>query len=327
MWYDNSRLLSYNKILNFIISNRGDGKTYNAKDWCIRDFKKNKKQFVWVRRYKEELKKKGKFFDDIKEKYPNDKLEVKGYTALINDEIAGYFIPLSTSKIEKSTSYPNVNKIIFDEFIIDKGVMHYLPNEVELFLDLVETIQRIRDDVRVELIANNVTVVNPYFMFFKLKLDSNKRFNVFDEIVVEYYTDDDFINKKKQTRFGRLVAGTKYEEFAIENKPLRDNEIFIAKKTPKSDFMLAIKYNNRYYGFWVDYKEGLVFVNEQYDPSSYSLYALNKDDHEPNLLLIKSLKKGTQLQRIIYCFENGLIRFENMQVKNQFYEFIGYFVR
>ena len=104
IWYNNNKLLSYNAILNFIIGNRGGGKSYNAKDWCIRDFIKNGNQFVYVRRYKTELKKIDKFFDDIKEDYPNNKLEVKGKVALIDGKVAGYFIALSTSKQEKSTA-------------------------------------------------------------------------------------------------------------------------------------------------------------------------------------------------------------------------------
>ena len=52
MWYDLSQLLSYNKILNFVIGQRGGGKSFNAKKWCVNDFIKNGKQFIWVRRYK-----------------------------------------------------------------------------------------------------------------------------------------------------------------------------------------------------------------------------------------------------------------------------------
>ena len=48
-YYDISTLLSYNKILNFIIGQRGGGKTFGAKKWCINDFLKKENQFIWVR--------------------------------------------------------------------------------------------------------------------------------------------------------------------------------------------------------------------------------------------------------------------------------------
>lgn len=330
MWYDKQQLLSHNKIMNMVLSNRGGGKTFHFTRWAIDDYKKNKKQCVWVRRYQTEIDEmvlNGKFFDAVREYYPNDEMTIEGNTGLINGEVFIYFIALSTSRQLKSNNYPFVNKIIFDEFIIDKGRVTYLKSEVEVFLDLYETIARLRDNVRAVLLANSVTIVNPYFLFWNIKPDTSKRFTVSGQVCVELFTDADFIAQKQQTRFGQLVQGTRYSDYAIENKWLLDNNTFIEEKTPKSEFMLGMKYNGIMYGFWVDYNENRIYVNRQYDPSSYSLYCLTKDDHETNLLLIKSLGESKRVQRVVYAFRNGLIRFSDMQVKNQFYEFIGYFVR
>lgn len=330
MWYDKQMLLSHNKIMNMVLSNRGGGKTFHFTRWGIDDFKKTGHQTVWVRRYQTELDEmitNGKFFDAVREYYPNDELTVEGNLGYVNGEVAFYFIALSTSRQLKSNNYPFVNKIIFDEFIIDKGRITYLKAEVEVFLDLYETVARTRDNVRAVLLANSVTVVNPYFLFWNIKPDTNKRFTVKGQVCVELFTDSDFVTMKKRSRFGQLVAGTRYSGYAIDNKWLLDTETFIEDKSPKSEFMLAMKYNGIYYGFWVDYHKGLIYVNRQYDPSSYSLYCLNKDDHEANLLLIKSLSDSKRIQRIVFAFRNGLLRFSDMQVKNQFYEFIGYFVR
>lgn len=330
MWYDKSQLLSHNKILNMVLSNRGGGKTFNMTRWAIDDFKKTGSQCAWVRRYQteiDEMLQNGKFFDAVREYYPNDELKIDGNLGYINGEVAIYFIALSTSRQLKSNNYPFVNKIVFDEFIIDKGRISYLKNEVEVFLDLYETIARTRDNVRAVLLANSITIVNPYFLFFNVKPDTNKRFTVSGQVCIELFTDADFVDAKKKSRFGQLVKGTRYGAYAIENEWLLDNETFIESKTPKAEFMLSLKYNGIVYGFWVDYKVGLIFVNRQYDPSSYQQYCLQKDDHDPNLLLIKSLSTCKPMQRIIYAFRYGLIRFEDMSVKNQFYEYIGLFVR
>lgn len=330
MWYDKQQLLSHNKLLNMVLSNRGGGKTFHFTRWGIDDFKKNGKQTVWVRRYQTEIDEmllNGKFFDAVREYYPNDKLEIEGSLGKVNGEVAFYFIALSTSRQLKSNNYPLVNKIIYDEFIIDKGRVTYLKNEVEVFLDLIETVARLRDDVRCVLLANSVTVVNPYFHFWDIKVDTSRRFTIKGQVCVELFTDETFIEAKKKTRFGQLVQNTRYSDYAIENKWLLDNETFIEEKTPKAEFMLGMKYNGVMYGFWVDYTVGLIFVNRQYDPSSYSLYCLTKDDHEANLLLIKSLADSKRVQRIVFAFRSGLLRFSDMTVKNQFYEFIGYFVR
>lgn len=330
MWYDKAQLLSHNKIMNMVLSNRGGGKTFHFTRWGIDDFKKNGSQCVWVRRYQTEIDEmllNGKFFDAVREYYPNDELTIDGNLGLVNGKVAFYFIALSTSRQLKSNNYPLVNKIVFDEFIIDKGRVTYLKAEVEVFLDLYETVARMRDNVRAVLLANSITVVNPYFLFWNIKPDPNKRFTVKGQICVELFTDADFIAQKKKTRFGQLVANTRYGDYAIDNKWLLDSETFIQKKTPKAEFMLSIKYMGVEYGFWVDYHEGLIFVNRQFDPYSYSRYCLTKEDHETNLLLVKSLADNKRIQRIVFAFRNGIIRFEDMQVKAQFYEYIGFFIR
>lgn len=330
MWYDKRLMLSHNCILNMVLTNRGGGKTFNMTCWGIDDFKKRKKQTVWVRRYQTELDEmlnNDKFFDAVRKHYPHDELKVEKNLGYVNGEVAFYFIALSTSRQLKSNNYPNVNKIIFDEFIISKDRVTYLKNEVEVFLDLYETVARTRDDVRAVLLANSVSVVNPYFLFFNVKPDMNKRFTVRGQICIELFTDEEFVDKKKRSRFGQLTDGTRYADYAIENKWLLDNDTFVAPKTPKAEFMLGMKYNGVMYGFWVDYKAGLIFVNRQYDPSSYNLYCLQKDDHEDNLLLVKGLADCKPVKRIVFAFQNGLLRFEDMTVKNQFYEYIGLFVR
>lgn len=311
-----------------VLSNRGGGKTFHFTRWAIDDFKKTKAQCVWVRRYQtevDEMLKNGKFFDAVREYYPNDELKIENNLGYINGDVAIYFIPLSTSRQLKSNNYPFVNKVIFDEFVIDKGRITYLKNEVEVFLDLYETVARTRDNVRAVLLANAITVVNPYFIFWNIKIDPSKRFTVQGQVCVELFTDSEFIEKKKQSRFGQLVKGTRYGDYAIDNQWLLDSDTFIEDKTPKAEFMLGIKYNGTMYGFWVDYSAGLMFVNRKYDPSSYCLFSLTKDDHDLNLLLIKSLASNSRVKRVLFAFQNGLLRFSDMTVKSAFYEFVRYF--
>ena len=56
-WYSPTNIKSYNKFLNFIIGGRGIGKTYGFKKDCISRYKKKGKQFLYLRRYKTDLKK------------------------------------------------------------------------------------------------------------------------------------------------------------------------------------------------------------------------------------------------------------------------------
>lgn len=332
MWYDKQQLLSYNKIFNFVLSNRGGGKTYHFTRWSIDDFLKTGAQCVWVRRYQTEIDEmllNGKFFDAVRDQYPDHELNIDGNVGLIDKKPAIYFVALSTSRQLKSNNYPLVNKIIYDEFIIDKGRITYIKNEPEVFLDLFETVARLRDNVRAVFLANAVTVVNPYFTFFRIRPDATKRFNVYPRgIAVEFFTDAEFVKQKRKTRFGQLIDGTRYAAYSIDNQWLNDTDTFIEQK-PKQGctFMMGLKYQGKMYGFWINYDRGHIYVNDQYDPSWYGLYTLTKDDHEPNLLLIKSLKDSRHMQMVLYAYQNALLRFQDMETKAIMYEVIGLFIR
>lgn len=328
-YYNYDRINSYNALFNFIMSPRGNGKSYGAKERCIKRFLKSggKEQFIYVRRYKEELKKCHLFFDDIREKFPNDKLEVKGKTAYINGKIAGHFLALSTSQKEKSTSYPLVTTIIFDEFVIDKGYIRYLSNDVEVFLDLYETVARTRDNVKAYFLANKISVVNPYFLYFKCIPKNEERFTVTKEglICVEMFTDSEFIEMKNNTAFGKLIKGSQYGNYAIENKALRDNDTFIQNYMPeKSRFLFSIKYKGFEVAIWISFKEGICYVCNNLQKSSRNRFSITKDDHDINYIMYNSLSNFPMFKEFIRYYQLGFVRFKNQEVKNRIFEIMQY---
>lgn len=325
IWYDKTNLLSYNALLNFVIGNRGGGKTYCYKKWCIDDFIKNKNQFVWVRRFMTELQnpkdsRQGvlkTFLKDIKHHYPNNKIEIKGMNLYIDDEIGGYFIPLSLSENYKSNAYPEVTKIIYDEFLVSNK-SRYLKNECQILLDLIETVQRHRNNVRCICVANAITFANPYFMYFNITPFKNEFLHLKDRsIVVQMYKNDKFINLKKGSKFGQLTANTKYQQYAIDNEFLQDTNKFIEKRPPHTNFLIAIKYESLIIGFWECKKQGKIFASSDYDKYSYKIYAMTTDDHDINYLLVSQLSKNYFIKYLKTAFEYGLLYFENIVIKQK----------
>lgn len=219
IFYDINKVLSHNALINIIIGERGVGKSYAAKKYVVKHFLKTGKQFVYIRRYKTELKNALMknatpiFFEQIKNDpdISKNKLTNKNDTMYCNDDICGFAVPLSTANILKSSTYDNVDTIVFDEFIIDKGSYHYLQNEVTQFLDLIETIGRLRN-IRVIMLANAISITNPYFNYFNLTLPYNTDIKMFKEglIAVQYIKNLEYREVKKNTRFGKLIAGTEY---------------------------------------------------------------------------------------------------------------------
>lgn len=321
-YYDISTILSYNKILNFIIGQRGGGKTFGAKKWAINDFLKKGNEFIWIRHFKQEIKQlKRNFWDDIIHSglYPDVEFSISGDKLYINNKLCGYFIALSTSNQLKSSSYPKVNKIIFDEFIFEKGHNHYRGDEVNDFVNLLDTIIRDRDNCRAVLIANNVQTTNPYFHYFNIRGDQTKRF-VFDHqrgICIEFYTGDVYAQERLKTRFGQLINGTEYGDFSLYNKPLHDNNDFIEKRPNNSKFMYALLWKGYYIGVWYDVKNDRIYMSNQYD-SSGIIFSLTTEDHVPKTLFLREFKRMSQIRDIKYAYSVGCLFFENQMIKRYF---------
>ena len=334
MYYDYNKVLSYNAFFNFIIGERGVGKTYGWKKFVIKRFLKTGRQFAYIRRYATELEeslgnsKAPKFFEQVQEEFKGHKFEVvqrrKTWILKIDDKVAGYGLPLSTAAALKSTSYEKVDTIGFDEFIIDtNGVYHYLRNEVESFLDIIETIGRLRNNLRVFFLGNAISSTNPYFMFFDLGLPYGSDIKTYKDglILVNYIKNEEYREIKKQTKFGRLIDGTDYSKYAIDNEFLRDSPEFIGKKSKKSKFFFIVKYGGSIYGVWLDYGQETMFISKDYDPNCPMVVALSPDDHDSSTLLIR-VRNSSMFSTVIEHYRNGRLMFENQKVKNEFIKII-----
>lgn len=341
IYYDYQRVLSYNALMTFIIGERGVGKSYGAKEFVADRFINKGKQFVYLRRYKTELKeammKKGHpiFFEQIaynedgtkNKKYENHKLTNKNDTMYIDDKLCGFAMPLSIANILKSSTYNNVDTIIFDEFIIDKGCYHYLQNEVEQLLDVIETVGRLRD-IRIIFLGNAISITNPYFTYFNLSLPYNSDIVVSKKdnkgnplIIVNYIKNLKYREVKKQSRFGQLIDGTEYGKYAIDNEFLRDSKSFIRKKSKTSKFYFILVINGKHYGVWCDYKDGLMFISNDYDPNCPVIFSINPDDHNENTLLIRC-RTSPFFKSIIEHYRLARLCFENQQIKNNVMQYL-----
>lgn len=320
LYYDANALLSHNRILNFLIGARGIGKSYAFKKYPINRFLKHGEQFIYVRRYKTELKKLNNYFDDIKEEFPDTKFEVKGREFRINGETCGWAIPLSTWQTEKSNTYPNVSTIIFDEFIREKDMSGYIPNEVGALLNLMDTVFRGRDNVRTICMSNAVTVVNPYFLYFNLVPDIKKRFNAYHDIVVEIPDSTDFSIERRKTKFGSLIDNTEYAEMSLDNVFTHDSNVFVDKRTPDSKFKFAVVYQGLKLGVWVDVDLGLMYLSNDFDPSSKHVFALTTDDLDENTMLMTNWREHYFLRKMVGAFKKGFLRFDTQIIRNISYE-------
>lgn len=334
MYYNFGDIINYKELYKIVISNRGLGKTFGAKKLGITDFLKTGKKFIYVRRYKNEHKNIKNFFNDIiaentrlanKNKrtfFPVEtKFEVVGNAKdgsglfKINDKIAGYWLTLSISASYKSTSFNDVDTLIFDEFLIKKGVYHYLPNDVEQFEDLVETVFRTREPKRgVLMLANNISWFNPYFIAWKIKPFNTEFYRPpNDTIVVQFPDYEEFKIFKYSTRLGKHLKNTQYGKYAIENESLTENSPFIKQLNGNCKALFNVVYNKMKYTFYIDTNEDNLILSNKVDEYNKFTFALTTSDHSLNTYYLKN-KKSCQLAYVEHYYSLGRLFAENQSL-------------
>ena len=316
--------MSFPFLLGFVIGERGVGKSYGAKKLVVKKFLKSGEQFIYLRRYKTELDTAlATFWNDLNanDEFPDHKLKVvksKLLTTFTCDgKVCGYAVPLSTSNILKSTAFPNVKLIVFDEFLLDtgSGSYRYLKSEFNMVMDIIETVGRLRD-IQVIFLGNATTQVNPYFANLNLSLPYNSEFKTFKDglIVVNYIKNEEYRKAKKASKFGKLIDGTMYGKYAIDNEFLRDSNEFICKRPSDARFYCVLVINGLHVGVWYA-KDGYLYLSEKYEPNTHFKFACDYDDHSEATIFLNA-RENMFLKMCVRYYKQGLLRFENIKVKN-----------
>lgn len=301
LYYTPDALLGHNAMLNMVMSARGNGKTFAFKKKAL----SVEHQTMWVRRYSDDLPEvQNTFMTDLYREglFTDRAISVRKNRLIMDGETKVIFVGLSTSFKKKSTSYADVDMIVFDEFIESRRNRNYLPDEVTMFLDLIETVNRLRLDrpeVRVFMLANRVTFANPYFEFWHIK-PFEQRFQRFQGglLVVENYSNELYKRLKHESRFGRLVEGTKYSKYAIDNETLWDNDAFIRAMPGDAKHLCNIRYSGIQMGLWT-FADGL-YLCDSYNMERLS-YAERGDTRERELPLVKNQPPVTGIRKAVEC--------------------------
>ena len=330
MYWSAKKAKSRNALLNFIVGNRGGGKTFGFLDYAVGQYLKAKKrgklrQFIYMRRYKPELAplaitRGGSLFDKVaKIKYPEHDFKAEAGVLWCDREVCGYAVTLAQAPGLKSVNYGDVYDIGFDEFIIDKGSTHYIRGalEPEIFLDFYQTVDRDEDRVTAWFMANAITEMNPYFNYFGLRMPKPGKFLLFgnaNQIMVESVADPELIAKKESTRFGQLIKGTAYGDYSIKNEMLRDSEVFVKHKPDTAWFKCILRYIDTEIGVWYDARNGEYFLSDNVDKNCAIVYNVTDEDHRPNELLLHGNRKSPYIENLRTAYSMGRLYFENKKL-------------
>lgn len=179
-YYRLDKILSENALYNVIFGERSTGKTYAVLEYGLEHWIKKGEQLAIIRRFGDDFKQKrgSAMFDNHVNNGLITKLTKGEWTNVLfqsmrwflcryedgkcikQEEPFAYAFALSGSEHDKSTGYPKVTTILFDEFISRQG---YFDEEFILFTNTLSTIIRLRTNVKIFMCGNTINRYNPYF--------------------------------------------------------------------------------------------------------------------------------------------------------------------
>lgn len=167
-----------------LMGERGPGKTYTCLEYALEKYLTSggKEQFAYIRRNEVDysMKRGATLFDNLMnngviERLTNGEYNAVEYTSMrfyllkIDREKGtrirapepfGYSFALTSMVHDKSSAYPRVTTIIFDEFISPD---YYLDDEFTKLAHTISTIKRRRKNVKIFMLGNTVNIYCPYF--------------------------------------------------------------------------------------------------------------------------------------------------------------------
>lgn len=179
-FYNLKNILSKNATYNVIFGERSNGKTYAVLKYGLEKFIKTGEQTAIVRRWQDDFTgKRGQtMYDSLVSNGEITRLTGGEWTGIYyygsrwylsryedNKRITmekplAYGFSISAMEHDKSTQYPDITTICFDEFLTRTA---YLPDEFVLFMNVVSTIVRQRRNVHIFMLGNTVNRYCPYF--------------------------------------------------------------------------------------------------------------------------------------------------------------------
>lgn len=376
IYYSLANILKEDAIYYVIYGLRSNGKTFSVKHLILFGYHDKKlginingyiddgSQGALIRRYEEDFKKNrgaSMYADIINNPLEGNILSKKtngewndiryynnawylvkreeGKEPLIDDKPFCYAFYLRGAEHYKSNSYPNINKVLLDEFIASTG---YLINEFTLFTSILSTIIRDRGDVKVFLCGNSINKVNPYFIEMGLTNTKNQQKNTIDvytyghsdlRVAVEY-------TGRLEDNDSKPIKRKSDKYFAFDNPRLKmitegDWELDIYPHLPYKYKPKDIIY--KYYINYYDeiYQCEIIDVDSQGKPFTYIHRKTTpiKDDgysiiYSPNYSIEPNHKRkiiyalSNLEKKIVWFFKNERVFYQDNEVGNMIDNYI-----
>lgn len=252
-YYSLKNILKINAKYYVIFGERSNGKTFAVIEYMLSNFFEKGERGAIIRRWADDFKfgRAQKMFDNFinnddrgniikkmsKGKYNSVKFRGNAWyfchidedtkeVDFIDDTPFCYAFALSNVEHDKSTAYPLVTTILFDEFISRD---YYMVDEFVVFCNVLSTIIRNRDNVKVFMCGNTISKFCPYFNEMGLT-----NFKKMKKGTIDTYTYGEN---------NQLVVAVEFSDFPAKKKK---SDVYFAFNNPKlrmittGDWELAI---------------------------------------------------------------------------------------
>lgn len=254
-YYSLDSILASDATYNIIFGKRSNGKSYAVKKYCLEcALLDENRKLVYLRRYSMDITAYlvEQYFSDLDIKSITDgkqnavEVRAKKINLVFIDEngkrknrkCIGYTMHLSGVEHFKSIAYPDVENMIFEEFVTNEG---YLLNEPDKLMNIISTVFRDRKG-KIYMIGNTVNRICPYFTEWQLTGIPTQEQNTIDIYKVKYddieiriaceYCGDSESNQKNNFFFGKqadsIIKGD-WERGTYPKPPKEKNDVILMR--------------------------------------------------------------------------------------------------
>lgn len=340
-YYNPDKILSMKDLekeepsIYMISSNRSAGKTTAFIKKALKHHKETGRKFALLYRYQYELNSAEKIFTDVMNLYPELSGELtttahaKGlmYEIAMDKKSMCYALSLNNPDAIKKYSpmFAEVDFVIFDEFQTETG--KYLPKEVDKFISLMLSISRgggkQNRDVKVFMLSNKVSIMNPYFITFGIhkRIKKDTKFLRGNGWVAEFNQNESASKSIKSSGLARAFQDSDYIKYATDTDYLIQCDSFIEKMSGRSKYLFTIVHDNIYYGVREFMDDGIIHVSKKVDSSCNYVATFKASDHTQNTMMLNHF--SFLFKNLKEAFSNGHLRFDDVGTKNAIFDILA----
>lgn len=318
-----------------ITSNRSAGKTTSWLKEQLEDFQENGRKGMLLYRVKYEVKSAHEVYRDVLKLYPELGTEMTSesradglfYELYLDGQSFGFATSLnSPDQLKKySPLFTDVFYIIMDEFQTESG--KYLHKEVQKVQSLLLTIARgggkQSRQVKLVLLGNMVSVMNPYFIYWGIhkRLRKDTKFIRGHGWVAQFEFNESASKAIQGTGVFRAFKDDDYMSYSTENVYLIDSETFIERPKGKNRYYCTVIHGNLKIGIREYWEDGVVYASQKIDPSCKNVVTFKAADHGQNTLMLNRF--SYLWKNIRQAFQGGFLRFDDVNTKNAIYDILA----